>query len=334
MYCNDYVSLSDPLRETEYKLRDRIPKAYSYAVTDPASSMNTARNIAEVLCRHALTSHALTPTGKGTLLECMLNTLRKHPEAMPEICVMHIETLQRWGNYGSHDKNERLTTEDILPALIAMQRLAEWFCQKYGVPPFARPDLTALSNSLTPNQASSDLFMPGTKTSDPFIDTVSFFSRIKETPSNIEGLGMAFHAGAEWRSEPEKVSLMQFILENRIPLRVILNEEKTVRKICEHMQQQGKRYVGFRRCIKEWSELQAEHGDFIRIRISKVPLIHRIYLLQKKDSTGSVNVKYYTYGNCIPAKDHRSNFLSGTPEYKLYTDEFEYLWENSVSPPL
>lgn len=37
----------------------------------------------------------------------------------------------------------------------------------------------------------------------------------------------------------------------------------------------------------------------------------------------------YSYGNDSPNKDFRMIFEYGTPEYQLYSDEFEYLWKHS-----
>lgn len=159
--------------------------------------------------------------------------------------------------------------------------------------------------------------------------TAEFMSAIKSDLADIESVCMAFHAGAEWRSDPDKVELLQCILEKGIKLRVIVNSAESADVICKHMQQPLKRYVGIDRCADEWLELQKLYPETVQVRVSNLPIIHRIYLLRKADATGIVNVKYYTYGNYKPAKDFRLSFTSDDPTYALYAEEFEYLWKQA-----
>lgn len=74
--------------------------------------------------------------------------------------------------------------------------------------------------------------------------------------------------------------------------------------------------------------MSQDFPKYISVKTPEVPLLHRLYIVRGKDD-GAVNVKFYTYGNYIPDKDFRMVFKSGTREYKLYSDEFDYLWSHS-----
>ena len=141
---------------------------------------------------------------------------------------------------------------------------------------------------------------------------------------------MSFHAGAEWSRESEKVELIQALAEQNIPIRVILNSSQAARIVCDHMKQPRKDYLSLEDCAKKWAELQADYPGLLEARISEIPMLHRIYLVQNKDGSGLANIKYYTYGNYRPAKDCRSCFDSDQPEFALYSEEFAYLWEREV----
>lgn len=150
------------------------------------------------------------------------------------------------------------------------------------------------------------------------------FSRLK----NIQCVDMAFHAGADWRRSSEKVDILTSIIDKGITLRVLVNSAETVTSVCSHMSQPLKKYVGFDNCVEEWLELARIYPDIIHVRVADVPLLHRLYIL-KEEKIGFVNVKYYTYGNYTPDKDFRRVFDNSGMEYKLYTGEFDYIWDKA-----
>lgn len=160
--------------------------------------------------------------------------------------------------------------------------------------------------------------------------SVEFFSAIKCDPSDVECVCMAFHSGVDWRRDHEKIELLRYILDNKIQLKVLVNSAESADAICSHMQQPLKKYVGLDSCVDEWMELQALSPETVQVRISRLPLLHRIYLVRRKEGAGSVNVKYYTYGNYTPAKDCRLSFGSEKAEFSLYNGEFEYLWKQAA----
>lgn len=155
-----------------------------------------------------------------------------------------------------------------------------------------------------------------------------FTSGLERLASNIQCVDMAFHAGAEWRRNSDKVDILTNIIEKNIPLRILVNSADTVSSVCSHMSQPLKKYVGFDSCVEEWTELAQTYPDAVQVRIADVPLLHRLYILIG-EKTGYVNVKYYTYGNYTPDKDFRMVFDNSRMEYKLYTEEFDYIWNKA-----
>lgn len=155
-----------------------------------------------------------------------------------------------------------------------------------------------------------------------------FFKNAFDRMKNVVSVDMAFHAGAEWRQSSEKINWLSYMIENNIKLRILANTEEVVGKITESMTQPLKRYTGYEECLKDWTNLEKAYPDIISVHVSDVPLLHRIYSIHGKND-GIINIKYYTYRNCIPEDDFRMSFGYGTKEYDLYNREFEYLWEHS-----
>ena len=314
------------LKILEQELTKATNDAYTYAVSDPAGSMNKARTAAELICCHLIVEHKLVNNLEDPpkSLDKMLVILRKNTKVLPELYALHATTLQHWGNFGSH-ANGTPTYKDILPAILALKFLTDWFCDENGLAPI--PFTGSPSETLLPAM-SDDISEPGTSIVP--MNSVDFISAIKRNPKNIQSVCMAFHAGVEWRSDSEKVALVNFMRKKKIPLRIIVNNAGTVRNICPHMQQEGKEYVGFRRSIKHWRKEQKRSKGIIEVRVSTIPMLHRIYIVHTKDLQGAANIKYYTFGNDMPAKDPRSCFSSDSREFNLYKREFNYLWEKAI----
>ncbi len=138
---------------------------------------------------------------------------------------------------------------------------------------------------------------------------------------------MAFHAGADWRQDTDKIDILALILQRRIPLRILVNSVDAVEAVCSHMRQPLRRYVKFGDSVREWAAFAKEYPDLVQVRVLDVPLLHCLYLARCANGTGTVNVKYYTYGNFRPAKDCCQSFSEKDAELLLYTEEFDYLWK-------
>lgn len=165
----------------------------------------------------------------------------------------------------------------------------------------------------------SDFLKDGTK---------DFFINGFDGLSAVQCVDMAFHAGADWQRNSDKLEILNDIINKNITLRILVNSADTVSNICSHMSQPLRRYVGFDNSVKEWIELAQMYPDVVYVHIADVPLMHRLYIL-RGENTGVANVKYYTYGNCIPDKDFRAVFDNSDAEYNLYVAEFDYIWDKA-----
>lgn len=151
---------------------------------------------------------------------------------------------------------------------------------------------------------------------------------IQNIPTNdILEIDMAFHGGDHWLRDGEKVDLLEQIAKKGIPLRVLVNTEDAVEDICVHMRQRRRAYMGFDRAILKWKDWEADFPHTIKVRISDIPLLHRVYLIRKTDGTGLANITCYTYGNYTPQNDFKLCFGENSKEYFLFANEFDYLWE-------
>ncbi len=158
--------------------------------------------------------------------------------------------------------------------------------------------------------------------------TSNFFVYSFENLQNIQCIDMAFHAGADWRRDSDKVDILTNIFEKNLTLRILVNSTETVSTVCSHMAQPLKKYVGFDDCVEEWIELMKLYPNAVNVRVADVPLLHRLYIF-RGENEGFINVKYYTYGNYMPEKDLRMTFDNSRTEYKLYTEEFDYIWNKA-----
>lgn len=144
----------------------------------------------------------------------------------------------------------------------------------------------------------------------------------------IAAIDMCFRGGALWLIEGAKNKLLTRAINEGIKIRVIVNTTAQVKEICTHMKQPNLKYVDFEKNLQNWVELMLKHPDSIEIRIAKVPLLRRSYIIRGEKSKGWANVTYYSYGRVIE-DCQRVNYRSGSHEYKLYVDEFEYIWNNA-----
>ena len=103
--------------------------------------------------------------------------------------------------------------------------------------------------------------------SNPIPDgTSAFFTNGFDRLSDIQCVDMAFHAGAEWRRNSDKVDILTHIIDKSITLRILVNSADTVSSVCSHMSQPLKKYVGFDSCVEEWIELAQTYPDVVQVR--------------------------------------------------------------------
>lgn len=159
-------------------------------------------------------------------------------------------------------------------------------------------------------------------------DTIGFFWEMIQKYGDEACVDIAFHSGTEWRQTANKVNILNYILEHGIKLRIMANRSNDVYTMTRSMTQPLKKYRSYDESLSDWYELACLYPESVELKVPKVPLLHRIYLI-RGNTSGAVNIKYYTYGNYTPDKDVRLVFEEGSPEYELYCEEYKYLWNNA-----
>ena len=142
-----------------------------------------------------------------------------------------------------------------------------------------------------------------------------------------ERIDLAFHAGAEWLMIDSKLDIIAEIIEKKIPCRILINDEESVKNIIPHMRSANKAYVGIAQNIRQWRDFQSKHPDIIQVRISQIPVLHAFYHTWSP-AAPLIYLSYYSYDNATMHKNYSQIFDQSSAYYDLYTNEFEYLWEN------
>lgn len=165
------------------------------------------------------------------------------------------------------------------------------------------------------------------KESSEFVSTEEYFGNAFKNVENVESIDMAFHGGTEWFTSIEKTDLLHDLVEAGVRIRILLNFPNVSEKIAQHMRHKRKKYMSFSECIARWAEFEEEYPDDVEIRMVDIPLLHRYYSVYMKDTKqDTVNIKYYTYANSRPDKNYQPIFYRESDYFRLYRDEFEYLW--------
>ena len=154
MYDNTNFPRPDYLKKMESRVDTLVRHAQTSRETAPESSLNSARKAAEAICGCTLMKHKLPKSGKIPFnLEPMLNLLKENEYAMPHYIRLHAETLQKWGNAGSHFNITALPAKEIKGAMEALQSLVEWFYEDNGLTHSAAPNA---SDGEKPSQSDGE----------------------------------------------------------------------------------------------------------------------------------------------------------------------------------
>ena len=150
----------------------------------------------------------------------------------------------------------------------------------------------------------------------------------KSELGKIDSIDMCFHGGSLWRTDGTRNRLLTKAINAGAKIRVIVNTTAQVKEICAHMKQPNLEYVGFEKNLENWVKLMLKNPESVEIHIATIPLLRRAYIIRGEESKGWANITYYSYGHVID-ECQRMNYRSGCQEYKLYFDEFEYIWNNA-----
>ena len=179
-------------------------------------------------------------------------------------------------------------------------------------------------------------FLKNVNIAKPKSTTVEFFKHNlnKGEISKISGIDLAFHAGDPWLIPGERNDLLIKKKKKGIPLRVVINAVDTAENIGQHMRDKTALYIPFATVREQWKKLVELYPDNLEVRECEIPLIHVLHSIKFIDENtnnqhGEIHIKYYAYHNVRVDKTFQHEINSGSKYYKLYCDEFEFLWENS-----
>lgn len=164
------------------------------------------------------------------------------------------------------------------------------------------------------------------------LSTIDFFETVLSDESElgkISSIDMAFHGGSLWLYDGRKNAILKKAIERGIKIRIIINTSLQVDTIASHMRQPGLMYTGFDKNASDWCHFMAEHIDNVEVRIAQIPLLRRTYIVKGECSKGWANVTYYSYGNFDISNDQRLCFHSGDNAYRVYMNEYNYIWDNA-----
>jgi len=145
----------------------------------------------------------------------------------------------------------------------------------------------------------------------------------------VTSIDMASHSGLLWLTDTKYVDNFLKAINHDVKFRIIVNTS-SIDKSAKHMRQPIKKYPGFDQCLIEWLEREKMYPELIEVRVAEVPLFHCTHIIKGENGNGWIRVRYYTYGNYDISKDQRLCLKNTDEAYRLYLDEFEYIWELSV----
>ena len=157
MYDNTNFPRPDYLKKMESRVDTLVRHAQTSRETAPESSLNSARKAAEAICGCTLMKHKLPKSGKIPFnLEPMLNLLKENEYAMPHYIRLHAETLQKWGNAGSHfNFTEEVPPEEIAAAMQALQSLVDWFYKDNNLTRKPAPEVKPAKPEIKPAESAA-----------------------------------------------------------------------------------------------------------------------------------------------------------------------------------
>ena len=163
-----------------------------------------------------------------------------------------------------------------------------------------------------------------------FSDDVELFFRSRMHDLNgIHGVDIAFHSGAAWQEDIERLELLETLADAGIPIRILVNSPEAAESIGQYMRHKFKKYIPFSEAISQWKAFAAMYKN-VQVRVCEIPLLRVYFSFRMQDSTEDViRVKYYTYGNAKVKRIFAQTFPAADPHFNLYRTEFDFLWNQS-----
>ena len=130
--------------------------------------------------------------------------------------------------------------------------------------------------------------------------------------------------------------ILDEILERKIPTRILINTPEAAESIAKHMRDEDAIYVTFEQAADRWKRFAEKHPDVLQVRVSSIPLLRVYHNIkfnedQVNNTYDRMHIKYYIFQNMNLDNSYEHELSSFSKYYKLYQNEFEFLW-NSSSP--
>ncbi len=91
-------------------------------------------------------------------------------------------------------------------------------------------------------------------------------------------------------------------------------------------QKERKYLLEWKRGLYELIKIEKENPNLIKIHFTVIPIMHNMCIIKGDNGNSWIKIRYSTYGNFYADKDPNLLFKRSDDEYKLYHDEFKYLW--------
>lgn len=179
-------------------------------------------------------------------------------------------------------------------------------------------DISADINTILSNKATENY------------DLVDFFNSNFFNTTELESVDIACHAGSEWLTDMKRVDLLNRLIENKIHINVIITEPQQAEIIASHMRHDDCIYVSFSENMEYWISFQQKHSDFVRVKVSPLPMMHNYYAFNRTNPLQDcMRINFYTYDNPYMEKNIIHIFRPHSPQFHLFKQEFSYLWNIS-----
>lgn len=145
----------------------------------------------------------------------------------------------------------------------------------------------------------------------------------------VRNIDISSHSGLYWLTNTEYVKLFQQAIDSGVRFRIIINTS-SINESAQYMRQPMREYLGFEECLDRWIEREKTYPSQIEVRVAEIPIMHCTCIIKGEEDNGWARVRYYTYGNYDTSRDQCLCFKNTDDSYKLYLDEFEYIWNLSI----
>lgn len=179
-------------------------------------------------------------------------------------------------------------------------------------------DISADINTILSNKAAKNY------------DLVDFFNSNLSNITELESIDIACHAGSEWLTDMRRIDLLNRLIENKVHINVIITEPQQAEIIASHMRHNECIYVSFSENMKYWMCFQQKHSDFVRVKVSQLPMMHNYYAFNRTNPLQDcMRINFYTYNNPYMGNNIIHILRPHSPQFQLFKQEFSYLWSIS-----